>query len=447
MLPYLAGFAAFLYWAARTRFKAPFYLYIAGVLCALAILAKGLAGLGLPVIVFVAYLLFTWNWQRLRRAQLLYGVLVALLACAVVAIPWHHSMLAKHGMPFWDELYGDNHWRRLVSGRHGDRGAFEYFLRELGFAVLPWLALAPAALSWVVLRVFRRASPQDPADPAAPAAPADRRQEIYWLGAIWFVSAYAVVSLSMTKFHHYILPGLPGLALVLACFLDDVLGQRRGRVVLGAALAGVPLLALVVHDLTRTAQSAQHFIWLFSYDYINTPQGRPWPQELDYRAVLQGFAALFAVTTLAVAWRRWQRFAVPALAGVAVVFTYFLLDVFIRQTAERWSQKPLIASYYKLRASPSERLISWQMYWRGETFYTKNEIYSGPHDGRTVFLGDKNQENLKDYLARNKGKRVFFIVEKSRWSTLQMLIPDYAKSSLRPLDERNNKFYLAVAQL
>ena len=67
-------------------------------------------------IVFLAYLLFTWNWRRLARAQLGYGVLVALLACAVVAIPWHHAMLARHGMPFWEELYGDNHWRRLVHG-------------------------------------------------------------------------------------------------------------------------------------------------------------------------------------------------------------------------------------------------------------------------------------------------------------------------------------------
>ena len=59
--------------AARTRYKAPLYLYIAAILCGLAMLAKGLAGLGLPVIVFVAYLAFTWNWRRLQRAQLRYG--------------------------------------------------------------------------------------------------------------------------------------------------------------------------------------------------------------------------------------------------------------------------------------------------------------------------------------------------------------------------------------
>ena len=49
--------------------------------------------------------------------------------------------------PWWNELFGDNHWRRLMIGRHGDRGTFEYFLRELGYGAWPWVALAPAALA------------------------------------------------------------------------------------------------------------------------------------------------------------------------------------------------------------------------------------------------------------------------------------------------------------
>ncbi|HEY0713695.1 MAG TPA: hypothetical protein VGF45_13540, partial [Polyangia bacterium] len=59
----------------------------------------------------------------------------------------------------------------------------------------------------------------------------------------------------------------------------------------------------------------------------------------------------------------------------------------------------------------------------------------------------RNQQNLKDYLQRNRGKRVFFIVEKARWTTLSSLIPDDARSSLQILDQENNKFYLASAQL
>ena len=70
MIPYSRGSSLFVLLAARTRYKAPLYLYLAAILCGLAVLAKGLAGLGLPVIVFLAYLAFTWNWRRLRRAQL-----------------------------------------------------------------------------------------------------------------------------------------------------------------------------------------------------------------------------------------------------------------------------------------------------------------------------------------------------------------------------------------
>jgi 4-amino-4-deoxy-L-arabinose transferase-like glycosyltransferase len=438
---------AFIYLAARTRKRAPLYLYIAAILCAVAILAKGLAGLGLPVIVFLAYLLFTWNWGRLARNQIGYGVLVALLGCAVVAIPWHHVMLVRYGFPFWDELYGDNHWRRLVTGRHGDRGAFDYFLRELGYAMLPFIALCPAAFMWAT---FRR---KPVAADAAAGGPPDRRQEIFWLGAIWFASSYAVVSLSITKFHHYILPALPGLALALGCFLDDLLeGARqtamaRGRLAAAAALVGLPLLALALHDLARSPQSAQLFIWLFSYDYVNTPQGRPWPPGLDYRTALVTFGLLFALPVAALAVHRLRSTALVGLGLVAVAFTYFLLDVFIPQTANHWSQKPLIAEYYRQRRSPDERLVAWQMFWRGETFYTKNEIFEGPYDKRTVFLGDKNQENLKEYLGRNRGKRTFFIVEQTRWGLLKSLLPAEAQSTLRTVDTRNNKFYLAVAEL
>ncbi len=154
MLPYFAGLFAFLWYTARTRYKAPFYLHIASILCGLAMLAKGLAGLGLPVIVFLAYLLFTWNWRRLARAEILRCPALRHLGLRLVAVPWHHAMLARHGFPFWNELYGDNHWRRLVTGRHGDRGSFEYFIRELGYGLFPWIALAPSALAWVVMRSF-----------------------------------------------------------------------------------------------------------------------------------------------------------------------------------------------------------------------------------------------------------------------------------------------------
>jgi 4-amino-4-deoxy-L-arabinose transferase-like glycosyltransferase len=464
MLPYFAGFFAFLWYTARTRYKAPFYLHIASILCGIAMLAKGLAGLGLPVIVFLAYLLFTWNWRRLARAQILRALPFAILACALVAVPWHHAMLARHGFPFWNELYGDNHWRRLVTGRHGDRGSFEYFVRELGYGLFPWIALAPSALAWVAMRSFGQGfhhrvgvagfCPAEPArgrvrEPSQGSLINDenKRRDILWFGAIWFVAGYALVSFSMTKFHHYILPALPGLAIAVGCFLDDVLTEKRSRLMLLAVLAGTPLLALVAFDLTSAPKSAQQFIWLFSYDYVNTPQGRPWPPDMNYVRTLWAFAGLFAIASALIAWQRARTIATIATIGVAVAFTYFLLDVYIRTAASHWSQKPLIAQYYRDRHSPYERLLAWQLYWRGENFYTQNEIYEGPSNERTVFLGDRNAENLKDYVSNHKGKRMFFLIERTRLDGLRGILPENIRPSLKIVNDDNNKFYLLTADL
>ncbi len=278
---------------------------------------------------------------------MIYGVVASLIALAVVAVPWHHAMLIRHGLPFWNELFGDNHWRRMVLGRHGDRGSFEYFLRELGYALLPWVALAPAALAWSVMRIGGGIGAGAGRQQATPEEV--RKQGIIWLGAIWFVSAYTVVSMSMTKFHHYVLPAIPGLAIVIGCFLDDVL-ERGARRMLAAAIAvGLPLLILVTVDLVDTKNASQHFLWLFSYDYIHSPRGRPWPEKLDFSTPLIIFTALFAVTTVGLIVTRVRRWAALGLCATAVVFTFFLLDVYMRDVAPYWSQKVPIAAYYKNR--------------------------------------------------------------------------------------------------
>jgi 4-amino-4-deoxy-L-arabinose transferase-like glycosyltransferase len=431
MIPYYLGSLLFLWLCSRARYRAPLYLYIAAMLCGVAVLAKGFAGAGLPIIIFCAYLIFTWNWKRLRRAQILPAVLVSALAIVIVAAPWHHAMIIKHGWAFWNELFGDNHWRRMMLGRHGDRGTFEYFLRELGFGILPWVALAPAALTAMVMRK---------ADDA-------RRQAIYWLGGIWAVAAYALVSLSMTKFHHYVLPSIPGLAIVIGCFLDDILIKKDARRAWVAALVGVPLLGIVFADLIQGRNSAQRFLWLFSYDYVHSPTGRPWPAELDFRTPLTVLVVLIAISTLALGSKKLLRYAVLGLCLSSVAFTYFVLDVYMREVAPFWSQKLTLAEYYKHRASPDEKLLAYSMYWRGETFYSENEIYEGPKEDRTVFDQDNADDDMKNWIANHRGRRVFIIFERGRQSHVQQLLPAETRSTFKVLYEKNNKFSLAEVQI
>jgi 4-amino-4-deoxy-L-arabinose transferase-like glycosyltransferase len=425
MLPYVVGFAAGVLLAARARRPAPLYLAQAGILCALAVLAKGLAGLGLPVIAFALFLLFGGGWGRLRRdRQTALGLLLAALAFVVVAFPWHHAMLIRHGAPFWDELMGDNHWRRMMIGRHGDRGTFEYFLRELGFGVWPWVALPPAH-----------------------AEAEARKQGALRLGAIWFASSYAIVSLSMTKFHHYVLPAIPGLAILIGAFVDDLVARRAARTAAAALVVGTPLLILVTLGLVDSRHAAEKFLWLFSYDYVQSPLGRAWPAALDFSTALTVFAILFGLGGLLLAVPRWRTAAVWALPLAAVAFTFFVLDDFMPAVSPYWSQKGLIASYYRLRRSPDERLIAYLLYWRGETFYTSNEIYEGPMDERTVFDQAGADDRLKAWLLRHRGRRQFFLYERFQQGRIVEDLPPDARASFRVVDQLNNKFSLGEADL
>jgi 4-amino-4-deoxy-L-arabinose transferase-like glycosyltransferase len=434
MIPYWVGFLAVLFLAARSTQVSSLYLYLAATLCGLAVLGKGLAGLGLPVLIFAAYLAATGAWRRLRQRELWYAALVCVLICAVVAVPWHHAMFIRHGSAWWNEMFGDNHWRRLMLGRHGDRGTFEYFLRELGYGTLPWAALAVPALAAAGLR----------------RSGDERRQAAVWLGAIWFAGAYSLVSLSMTKFHHYVLPAIPGLAIAIGCYLDDLWAGRGGRrEATAVALLGAPVLLLVTVDLVSAKDAAERFLWLFSYDYVYNRSGRAWPEVLDFRPALILFAVLFACGLGAMAVRRFRRGALVGLVGAAVLFTFFLLDHYMPSVAPYWSQKPILAAYYRERRSPDERLVAYKMFWRGETFYTKNVIYEGPNEERTVFDSDGKEadEALKAWIDRHRGQRHYFLIEPSRRGHLESMLPPEARASFSVVEQPNNKFMLARVQL
>ena len=109
------------------------------------------------------------------------------------------------------------------------------------------------------------------------------------------------------------------------------------------------------------------------------------------------------------------------------MFTFYLLDGFMRGVAPSWSQKGPIAAYYENRRSPEERLIAYQLYWRGETFYTSNEIYEGPTEERTVFDQEGADEKLKEWMSRHRGRRAFFLYERFQQSRLQGMLPAEAR--------------------
>jgi 4-amino-4-deoxy-L-arabinose transferase-like glycosyltransferase len=424
MLPYLALFLAGIVWSARAGSRRRIYLLNAWVWCALATLAKGPAGLALPGLVLVLYLVVAGRWREIWKLELARGALLFIAAC----FPWYHAMHIRHGMAFWNELIGDNYIHR-AEGRHGDRGVFDYYLEWLSYGLFPWSGLAAcgAVFSFRWLRDERKA-------------------RLAGFALVWLAVDLTVMTLVNTKFHHYILPALPALAVLAALFLDELLSFATRAHLLALGFVALPVTLLAGRDL---AQFPARVIWLFCYDYVNMPgSGRPWPTgaQYQYGAALGVFVIAAVVALAALALTR-RRAALGALLVVALGWSLFIEDKLLVELSPHWSQKQVIEAYYQQRRGPDEPLIVWQLYWRGENFYTRNEIYRSPDpEGRTVFL-EGSASRLEPYLARHGGRRMFFLVERVRLEALRQQLPPAARANLRIVDDSNNKLYLAVAEI
>jgi hypothetical protein len=99
----------------------------------------------------------------------------------------------------------------------------------------------------------------------------------------------------------------------------------------------------------------------------------------------------------------------------------------------------------------ADRLIAWQLYWRGENFWSGDEIWGVLPEMQTALKEVDNvafRRYLNDRALAPEGRRYFIITEAGRTSNLTSLVPtETARQTVKVLDTTSNKFSLAVFQL
>lgn len=324
VLPWIALVIAM----SRARKARQIYAYAFYLSIGLGCLAKGLIAPGLPVLVLFAYLVVSGEWGDLFSARRLgrgfvvsalvaaIGVLLVkgvyklpgnellvtvavtaafvgllfigatakggvwdrlevkkgLLIFALAALPWYVAMAARHGgavldasspagfrlTGFLHEFFIQHHFDRLGGGVHGDTGTtFEYFIRWGAYAMFPWVAFVPAALSrfWSGRRELDLNR--------------DSRAKLFVF--LWFAVFFTLFTLSATKFHHYILPALPPLAIMIGVWLDRAADDER-EITRPILVGGIAILLFVGLDLLRVPQT---FFNMFTY--VFSGRTYPWP--------------------------------------------------------------------------------------------------------------------------------------------------------------------------
>jgi 4-amino-4-deoxy-L-arabinose transferase-like glycosyltransferase len=410
------------------------------VFIGLATLSKGILGFALPGATALVYCALTGEWHRLRRLRLFTGTLVVL----AIAAPWYLTMFAfpgrdDEGQTFFERFIIHDHFKRLLTGVHTTTpgGTFTYFVEQLGFDVFPWVFALPGALGTVLAR---RALP-----------PRTTRDRALLFALLWILIGFSVFAFSATKFHHYAFPILPPLLLFCGVFCEKLLDDGL-RAHAGELLAGGLLYALVAHDLALTPK---HITDMFVYNY-----DRPYPdREVDPRRVftMLFYAApavalspyLFDRASQLFAWVRRRRSGfraeepepkeepqdrvvlLVALAGLAAALALYLGWFHFRALSPHWTQRDLFWEYYQ-ESTPEEPIGAYLMNWRGETFYSKNQV-------RQL----KDQGKLQEFMA-GPGARKWLLVEHSRLPALRQVLGNSVR--LRVVESRNNKFALVVVE-
>lgn len=377
-------------------------LVLAGVCFGLSVLAKGLAIAAVVGPAFVLAMVYGRSLQPLLRARLHLLLAVAFF----VAAPWYLTMIGfegrdEEGQTFLTRFFVHDHLNRIGSGVHGDRGGIGYFGEQLLYGFFPWSALLP----WALFAVARRAQ---------------RAWIFILLLGVW---SFALFTLAQTKLHHYIFPALPPLALVLAVAL-----LRHGRFLRpGLVLLAVALFGLVLRDLLTEPRT---LVSLFTYKYDRT-----FPRELVVRPFLVavgvgGLLVLYAYL------RGRQRWAFGGYAAIAASLAIYSAHYHFNMLSPHWSQAHLIETYFRQRRGPHEPLLAFQLNWRGETFYSRNQVVQVMNGGAS--------DRLRSLIA-GPG-RSFIVLESQRLPELRAALPPAARDHLEIVDRSNAHFYLCVLE-
>ncbi|MFH0900167.1 MAG: glycosyltransferase family 39 protein [Pseudomonadota bacterium] len=361
ILPFFVVLGLTVWWmlvSTKTLRQVLFYWFY--FVIGLAILAKGPIAPAISGLSIVAYLVVQgWTSRdarsfgaRLRQfvgeLEIGRGVLIVVL----VALPWHVAVFLEDGMPWFREYVGTHLLGRTFVGVHGDRGTFLYYVQQLGVGMWPWAGALPVALAWLTFSnrsSLARLAPQpDVAESwTSCASSSGNLVGSYgsklgcWAGC-WAIVGFTFFSLVSTKFHHYILPVVPALALVFAFWIDDLLAGRIPRAHL---LVSLVLLFFTTADLAGAQEKLVH-LFVYRYD-------RPWPKEEPYLVDFTQHLAVFgSLATVAFAGLLSRRLRMPmaAMFGLlAIAFTVFVADVVIVAVAPHWGQRALHAAYYRER--------------------------------------------------------------------------------------------------
>jgi 4-amino-4-deoxy-L-arabinose transferase-like glycosyltransferase len=296
---------------------------------------------------------------------------------------------------------------------------FEALIRELGFGLFPWSAVALFALARPLTRLDG-----DPAAASSPDAAGLRTNarlafvELYLLffaGLGYAFSSYRDIVLGQARY-----AALPAIALAIGAFIDEALEGTRPEPVAGLLMATGTMVVARDFYLSPEDLASVHL-----FEKVR------WPSTLSAGEMILGIGFLAALGVYAGLAARARamggepaaapaggrlrrltaraftvmgRYGLQAAIAAALYFTFTLVQQIVPALSTHLSFKPVLESYTRF-AKHGEPIGRYRVEGHGSTFYSQQNLVELPTQDRVVaFLQD--------------GRRVFALVAASELASL-----------------------------
>ena len=215
--------------------KKAWLLYLGYAAAALVILTKGLIGLIFPMMIFGLWIIITGQWQLIKQARLISGLLIIL----IIALPWH--ILAQQQVPsFFHQYIIVQQFLRFLTPIMSREMKFWTYLLVFLASFFPWVIFSGIYLKKLFMQLKHRLKLQKE-----------------WFFLIWIFAIFLFFAFSNSILIPYLEPITPAMALFTAPYLASLWQQKQLK--LQSLLIGLMLFMLLL----------MNFAWVIAPEFNN----------------------------------------------------------------------------------------------------------------------------------------------------------------------------------
>lgn len=183
------------------------------IFAAIAFLAKGPIGVLLPGLVIFGFLLYVGQFKAVVLQETPWLRMIAIFT--LIAAPWYLLAAQANGMEFLGTFFGFSNFQRFTNVLYRHAGPWYFYLPWCVILLLPWSLFLPLAIAR--LQIWRRKA----------WLTSPREQQLGLFCLFWVVLILLFFSSAATKLAGYILPFVPGGAILISLCAAELWGKAQ----------------------------------------------------------------------------------------------------------------------------------------------------------------------------------------------------------------------------